>query len=282
MKIAIFVETYLPYLNGVVTHVKILKDGLEQQGHEVLIVTADPKARRHYKNKGILHCPARVSKKLYGYGLSKPFSRTRMKYIEKFDPDIIHIQQEFGIGLSGILAAKKLQKPLVYTMHTMYDEYIYYIAPKPFIPATKKLTHAYSKLIARASNEITGPSKKIEEYFQKLGVSKHINVIPNSVELDEFSADNVTDEQKKAIRAEYNISDDKMIALYVGRMGREKSIDVLLKYWAKTVKPQDNIHLLLIGGGPSEEEFRNLATELGVNDTVTFTGKIEHNKLPAY
>ena len=46
MRIALFTETYLPYINGVVTHVKILKEGLEKLGHEVLIVTADASARR--------------------------------------------------------------------------------------------------------------------------------------------------------------------------------------------------------------------------------------------
>ena len=44
MRIAIFTETYLPQINGVVTHIKILKEGLEALGHTVLIVTADAKA----------------------------------------------------------------------------------------------------------------------------------------------------------------------------------------------------------------------------------------------
>ena len=38
MKVAIFVETYVPLINGVVTHVKVLKEGLEALGHEVLVV----------------------------------------------------------------------------------------------------------------------------------------------------------------------------------------------------------------------------------------------------
>lgn len=41
MNIALFTETYLPYINGVVTHVKSLKDGLEQKGHNVLVVSAE-------------------------------------------------------------------------------------------------------------------------------------------------------------------------------------------------------------------------------------------------
>ena len=61
MRIALFTETYLPHINGVVTHVKILKEGLEQLGHQVLVVTADARAQRHFVADGILHCPAPVS-----------------------------------------------------------------------------------------------------------------------------------------------------------------------------------------------------------------------------
>ena len=48
MRIALFTETYLPQINGVVTHVKTLKDGLERLGHEVMVVTADSSTSRHY------------------------------------------------------------------------------------------------------------------------------------------------------------------------------------------------------------------------------------------
>ena len=46
MRIALFTETYLPHVNGVVTHVKILREGLIQLGHEVLVVTADAEIGR--------------------------------------------------------------------------------------------------------------------------------------------------------------------------------------------------------------------------------------------
>ena len=160
MKIAIFAETYLPYINGVVTHIKILKEGLEQLGHTVLIVTADPDTKHHYLKDNVLHCPAHRSQRLYGYGLASPVSRRRLKFVEDFDPDIIHIHQEFGIGLSGIMIAKLLKKPLVYTLHTMYDEYLYYVAPRALLPVVKKISHRYSRAIANSAHAITGPSKK--------------------------------------------------------------------------------------------------------------------------
>ena len=48
MKVAIFTETYFPFISGVVTHIKTLKESLEHAGHEVLIVTTSPKAVCHY------------------------------------------------------------------------------------------------------------------------------------------------------------------------------------------------------------------------------------------
>ena len=57
MKIAIFTETYFPFISGVVTHIETLKKGLEAQGHKVLIVTLDPKTKEHYVKDGILYCP---------------------------------------------------------------------------------------------------------------------------------------------------------------------------------------------------------------------------------
>ena len=138
MRIALFTETYLPHINGVVTHVKILRDGLLQQGHEVLVVTADYQTRQHYVKDGILHCPAIKSKRFYGYGVASPFSRRRLKLVQDFRPDIIHIHNEFGIGLSGIFAAKQLHVPLVYTLHTMYDDYLYYVAPRHLLRVAKR------------------------------------------------------------------------------------------------------------------------------------------------
>ena len=282
MRIALFTETYLPHINGVVTHVKILRDGLLQQGHEVLVVTADYQTRHHYIKDGILHCPAIKSKRFYGYGVASPFSRRRLKLVQDFHPDIIHIHNEFGIGLSGIFAAKQLHVPLVYTLHTMYDDYLYYVAPRHLLRAAKKVSHDYFRLLGNAATELTGPSPKCQEYFQQIGVKKDVNVIPNAVELDDFSPDRISAENKAAFRRRYQIPDDAMIACFVGRLGHEKSVDVLLDYWARTITPEDKIMLCIIGGGPVQEELEQQAKDLGIGSMVVFTGAVPHDQMPPY
>lgn len=282
MRIAIFTETYLPQINGVVTHIKILKEGLEALGHTVLIVTADSKAHTHYLKDNVLHCPAHNLKRIYNLDLASPVSRTRLKYLRKFRPDIIHVHNEFSIGLSGMAIAKILKVPLVYTLHTMYDDYIYYIAPKPLIPLTKKLSHRYFRMFPQNAAVVTGPSKKCQEYTYEIGSDKKVEVIPNPVELDAFAPQTSTPQQRAQIREQYHIPQDATVACFVGRLGREKSVDVLLRFWAQEMKPQDNMRLLIIGDGPEKEPLEQLAQQLGITDTVVFTGKVLHPDLPPY
>lgn len=282
MRIAIFTETYLPQINGVVTHIKILKEGLEALGHTVLIVTADSKAHTHYLKDNVLHCPAHNLKRIYNLDLASPVSRTRLKYLREFRPDIIHVHNEFSIGLSGMAIAKILKVPLVYTLHTMYDDYIYYIAPKPLIPLTKKLSHRYFRMFPQNAAVVTGPSKKCQEYTYEIGSDKKVEVIPNPVELDAFAPQTSTPQQRAQIREQYHIPQDATVACFVGRLGREKSVDVLLRFWAQEMKPQDNMRLLIIGDGPEKEPLEQLAQQLGITNTVVFTGKVLHPDLPPY
>lgn len=282
MKIAIFVETYLPYLNGVVTHVKILREGLIHNGHEVLIVTADKNVREHVIEDGVLRCPALEMKKIYGYGLSSPLSNTLKKKIREFDPDIIHIQQEFGIGLAGIRAARVLDVPLVYTLHTMYDDYLYYIAPRPLTDIARRISHNYIRFISRRADIVTGPSKKCVDYLANAGVHRKVYVIPNSVELENYTEDATTPEQRAAIRKKFSIPENAFIACFCGRIGREKGIDNLIRLWKTQVDPDGNSYLMIIGNGPEREELQQLAAELGMKDRVIFTGAVAHEDIPPY
>lgn len=282
MKIALFTETYLPYINGVVTHVKILKEGLEELGHQVLVVTADPHTHRYFVKDGVLHCPAKSFKRFYDYGLASPVSTRRLMYLKEFDPDIIHIHNEFGVGFSGAMIAKILKKPLVYTLHTMYDEYLYYVAPRPLLPVMKRISHRYAKFLATRASALTGPSKKVQQFFDECGVDKDVAVVPNPVELDIFQPENIDEQKKEEFRQKHNISPDDMLLCFCGRLGREKSVDVLLDYWAKVIKPSDHCKLMIIGDGPSKPELEEQAARLGITDTVFFVGKVMHDDLPPY
>lgn len=284
MRIALYTETYPPFINGVATHASLLAEGLRRLGHEVLVVTADPAVSKHVIEDGVLRCPAVVSKRIYGYGLPSPVSAKRVRLIREFNPDVIHLHTEFGCGLSGLGTARKLRKPMVYTMHTMYDDYIYYVAPQPFVEAGTKVFRKYIRKIAQYASAITGPSFKVQEYMKELGVPTPVHVVHNCAELDAFKPENITDEAKRAFREKYGIAEDAFVCVFVGRLGREKSADVLLDYWAKSIRPEDNCRLVIAGDGPVRAELIEQARGLGLlsrDAPVIFTGKVEHKDMPS-
>lgn len=280
MRIAIFTETYLPYINGVVTHIKILRDGLVAMGHEVLIVTADKNTAEHKVIDGVLRCPALEFKKLYGYGVASPLSMTLKSKVSAFNPDIIHIQQEFGTGLAGIRISRDLGIPLIYTLHTMYDDYIYYIAPFGFGDLVKRISHQYIRFVARRADIITGPSKKCADYLHNAGVRRKVYVIPNSVEVENYTEESTTVAQRLAVREKYGIPADAFVGCFCGRIGKEKGIDHLIRLWAATT--DDHMYLLIIGNGPYREQFEELAKECGIGHRVKFTGAVSHEQLAPY
>lgn len=282
MRIALFAETYLPNISGVVTHVHALRVGLERLGHEVLVVCGDNSYGQHLLKDNVLYCPGFVSQKFYGYTISTPWSRERAQYIKAFAPDIVHLHTEFGIGFFGMHWAMQHNVPLVYTLHTMYDDYVYYIAPKPFIPAARSLSHQFFGRYIKNCDAITGPSLKCQEYVDALGLSRHVHIIPNPVELDKFAPGAVDPADVATVREQLNIPADCTCVLFVGRLGREKSCDVLLDCWAQAVSPADKLKLLIVGDGPARPELIQQAEALGITDTVIFPGKVMHDDIPPY
>lgn len=68
---------------------------------------------------------------------------------------------------------------------------------------------------------------------------------------------------------------------YVGVMGQQEGIDYLIGAVRHIVhdRKRDDIHFVLVGGGPSLEDLKALAARDGVSDHVTFTGRVPDQTL---
>lgn len=282
MKIAIFTETYFPFISGVVTHIETLKKCLEREGHEVLIVTTNPKAICHYVKDGVLYCPAIPLRRIYGYGFSNPVNIQRLRIIRDFDPDVIHIHTEFSMGIFAQFAARKLKRPIVYTLHTMYDDYMFYVAPERFQNMVKPAAHVYFRKVANRATEIIGPSLKVVEFLRRCGVERHINIIPNIVDLSDFMPENVSPEAVARTRAAIGIREGDTAVCFVGRLGKEKSIDVLIDFFAAHFGGEKRFKLFIIGDGPERANLDEQIHRLGMETQVRMLGRIEHAELPPY
>jgi 1,2-diacylglycerol 3-alpha-glucosyltransferase len=277
MKIAIFTDTYKPYVSGVTTHIGILKEGLEKRGHQVMITTVDPMVEDYVFEDNVLYCPGRAVKKIYGYGITNPLSFHRLDIIRDFDPDVIHIQTEFAIGMFGLWASRRLKKPVVYTLHTMYDDYTDYVFPHYADRLGKSIAHRYFHVIACRADEIIVPSKKAVTFLENCRVVRDVNFIPNVAAVPECP-----EEKVEEIKEKLGLSSCEAVLCFAGRMGREKSVDVLLSYFRKLVSAHPSVKLILVGGRPEEENLKGYAKELGISENVYFTGVIAHEDVVPY
>ncbi len=75
----------------------------------------------------------------------------------------------------------------------------------------------------------------------------------------------------------------KYLVGYVGVMGKQEGIDHLLAAAAYIIKDKGrtDVHFGLVGGGTELEEMRKLSAKLGIDDFVTFTGRVPDSDLLA-
>lgn len=146
----------------------------------------------------------------------------------------------------------------------------------------KPAAHLYIRSIASKATEIIGPSLKVLEFLRRCGVEHHINIVPNAVDLSDFLPQNVDRQSVDAIREKLGIRPDDVAMCFVGRLGREKSLDVLIDWLSASFQGDERFKLFIIGDGPEKEALLEQIHANGMDKQIHLLGKIEHSLLPPY
>ncbi|MBR2670040.1 MAG: RecX family transcriptional regulator [Solobacterium sp.] len=287
MRIGIFTDTFPPDINGVASSTYILFQELKKHGHDVFVVAPHKGAglSKWDENHEILYLSGIELKWLYGYTMTQPFHLNAENEIRKLNLDIIHAQQEFGVGIFARICARQLGIPLVSTYHTTYEDYTHYANPlnlDAVDTAARKLVSKLSKVYCDSALAVISPSEKTKELLLSYGVNSDIRVIPTGLPLDKFDPSGYTEERKKEIRDEFGISMDEKVILYVGRIAEEKSLDLLIRCFAEARARDIHVRFLVVGGGPDEEKLQEMARELHVEDMINFAGKRPSDTIADY
>lgn len=283
MNIALFSDTYPPEINGVATSTFSLAKILNERGHTCIVVTTNPFSNKVEFKDLVLRIPGLELKKLYGYRLAHIFHPKALRIIKSFKLDVIHIQTELSIGLFGKAVARLLRLPYVYTYHTMYEDYTYYVTKGHMDFLAKQIVRSYSKGQAEAPTEFISPSEKTKASMRTYGVERYINVVPTGIDFSRFKKEKVDLEKLQAFRAQHGF-DKAYTLISLGRVAKEKSIDFLLRGYAKLLKDPHvgPTKFMIVGGGPALDELKQLTKTLGISDNVVFIGPVLPDAVPFY
>jgi 1,2-diacylglycerol 3-alpha-glucosyltransferase len=284
MRIAIFSDTFTPEINGVVSSVVTLKEGLQAQGHEVFVVTTHPSLLTiSYENR-VLRLPGLQLKQMYGYVLTSPVHIRAYKMIKDMKLDLIHAHTEFGIGIFARIIARLIQCPMVVTYHTTYEDYTHYVNlfnSKTVDQIAKRTVKQLSKLHIERSDGAIAPSLKTKRMLESYGIQRTIHVIPTGLDLDRFHPSQSSSEQIQALRERYQVKDEKLV-IFVGRIAKEKSIDLVIDGFALAYQENPHMRLWIVGSGPVEQELKHKVQKLNLSHIITFVGKIPALEIPQY
>lgn len=277
MNIVLFSDTYPPEINGVATSIYNLRMTLLMHGENCLVVTTNPYNDKVIYEDGVVRVPGIELKQLYGYQLAGPYNQEAFEHVRAFKPDVIHVNHDGGIGQFGFLCASRLNVPTAYTYHTMYEDYTYYVTKGHFDRAAKSIVRSYIKLKSNQSGEFIAPSAKIKDYLRSIGVDGYVNTVPTGIDFSRFMNNCGTKEDALKKRAELGIDKDDFVLLSLGRVAKEKSIDVCLRGYAKYLKRGESrpTKFLIVGGGPAIDELKDLCVELGIEKQVIFAGAVK-------
>ncbi|MDR0321015.1 MAG: glycosyltransferase [Treponema sp.] len=271
MNIALFTDCYTPQINGVVTVVRTLKTELEKLGHNAYVFTVQhPDA---VEEGNIYRTGSIQFSKEPQHRIGIFIAEQMIKKVRALNIDIIHAHTEFSLYLASRIVSRKLKIPSVHTMHTYYKDYLNY-APFPLEFYFKKNLGAYFRRILRSQKCLIAPSVKIKSFLEDdCEITTPIRIVPNGIDLslfyehsDSINADSVN------FRRTYNIADDDDLIVFVGRLGSEKNVETLLKNFKEIHSRRNKAKLMLVGDGPDKKALQTSCYELGLKDSVIFTG----------
>lgn len=306
VKIAVFTDSYRPYVSGVVRSIDTFGAQLLALGHDVYVfgpryyghingeerpprgphsVRGRDGAIANLDEEGILPDGRRAATEVFrfwsipvpmyrGFTAPVPISSQADELLDQLGIDIIHSHTPFAMGTLGALLAKKRRLPLVFTHHTMYHEYVHYL---PGVRAVlQPMMLRYVGNYCRRSDLVIAPTPHIREFivdeYEVRG--RDAVAIPTGIELADFAAGNGSE-----VRRRFGIGEHDKVLTFVGRLGLEKNVGFLLNVLSLLHERRTDVHLVLVGDGPERQQLVDTAAALGVGDRLHLTGTLTKDEV---
>ena len=267
MNILMMTNTYLPHIGGVARSVEAFSRYYQEHGHKILIIAPEfPQMPINEEN--VVRIPAIQHFNGSDFSVVLPIPHFLGEEIDTFEPDIVHSHHPFLVGSTARLVANTYNLPLVFTHHTMYEQYSHYVPgdAETLQRFAVKLATSYANMC----DQVFAPSESIHVILTTRGVQVPIEVVPTGVDIDEFSQGSGL-----GFRDMLGIDKNAFVVGHLGRLAPEKNLTYLSEAVVKFMKNEPRAHFLLVGKGNSEQALRQSFELAGLTSRLHHIGFLE-------
>src|SRR6267142_2533422 len=251
MRILMLTNTYPPVVSGVARSIVAFEDEYRRRGHEVVVIApqADDETIETVAEPHVIRVPAIQHFNVSDFPVPIPTPGLVARTVNEFQPDIVHAHHPFFMGNTAVRLAKSREVPLVFTHHTMWDQYTHYARAES--PAAARFIGAWVAGYANLCDAVIAPSQSVADLLRERRVETRIEIIPTGVDVERFARG---DGQR--FRRQQGIPTDALVVGYVGRLAPEKNLRFLADAVARFLAAEPRAHFLVVGAGPSDEDIR--------------------------
>ncbi len=240
MRIALFTETFLPKVDGIVTRLKHTVEQLQRLGDQVLVFSPDG-GLTEYQGAQI-HGVSGLAFPLYPE-LKLALPRPSIgEALEQFKPDLIHVVNPAVLGLAGIYYAKTLDIPLMASYHTHLPKYLEHYG----LGMLEGLMWELLKAMHNQARINLATSTAMQQELTEHGIER-VQVWQRGVDTDLFRPELASRDMRDRLSQGHP---DAPLLLYIGRLSAEKEIDRI----KPVLESIPGARLALVGDGPYREE----------------------------
>jgi 1,2-diacylglycerol 3-alpha-glucosyltransferase len=319
MRIGLFTDTFRPSINGIVFVIESLKRELEARGHEVYVfcpaksIRPNKTAELFEEDNHIVRFRSIKGAFFDDYDTSIFFPPRVVQQIRELELDIVHVFTPSQVGLVGIRAAIKSDTPFIIQHSTdLYEFSADYPAVLPgvlamitiLMPQTVKLgrkdiyevmklyrprrgitkwnkdiiKRSITILYSKADAVIALSRKSVLQLKSWQDHEKYqyeITCMPNGVD----ALPKPSSKDLAAFRKQHGIASSDEVFGFVGRLGKEKNLDMLIPTLEYVASERPHARLVFVGDFEYRETLEELAAESEFADRITFTGAMPRDEL---
>lgn len=199
--------------------------------------------------------------------------------IDTVKPDILHAHSPALNGLAAVKIGARHGIPVVYEVRAFWEDAAVDHGTSREWGPRYRATRAMETRVLRRADAVTTICEGLRSDIVARGIpAAKVTVIPNAVDADRFSIDLPRDPE---LVAAHGLEGAEVVG-FIGSFYAYEGLDLLIEALPAVLAVRPEVKLLLVGGGPQEDNLRAQAAALGVADRVIFTGRVPHEQVDRY